>query len=801
MTNALFSEHLKRSLLEPCVAEWALHRLECLAAWNAGQAREAAAFLFDPPMLRAFLDAADPGILADLFRTVPHEYFKPVLETLLERWPAWQDAQASEAALVLATLAPREALPLFRAHVESDGAQEDFNKLAGVAAALECLTEGGVREVAALAVAALRQPHYEIIRAALLYAAFKIAWKHGLDGTATMVLEGLGLPASTRFDDDAERFLKGAYDAVTDGSPLFSQIRALGTGETEQTLTSLAPLFAQGAPLDELDRLAGQAQAIPLSALKPLILELPEEPGSAALARTLLGEWEGDAEPEEPFAMEFLLGLVAAAWRKHEGVYAELNLRACVDLACVDVSPLPKYSALFERLATFPNEACIDALRDAWESAKQEDTYAAWNLMVVMSDLDGEAFAPDLIRCIEDEDEDQLADHAVNLLSKLGPKPSEILLSKWDNMDEYARLHTCCLLDYAGTEAWVQPLVKAYPTMRNEWLETWCEAAQAIPHEAFVEVLEPELKREHPMIDRTFTILCAVLGLEHPQLAAVRKRVLKRKTKTSQRLDDMLAAPESLIVDMKCSACGDQNRYTVRHVIISPEKPEDPPYIADELTCHSCGESETLSPTAMGRLAITAELMRLTASGKPVKDDGGPLEFVSAQLFDGRIMSLGASIDLYRGLVAKNPRNVETLLGLANCYQSVEKLKEASKWFQKCLDVEPACIEAAYVLAVIQADTGNTHGAFKTLARTLKLRKHWRFYRTHEDRRHELIGAFFKLYGDMSEEEGHAIAAPDFGSAQPTPFSSVPPVSIPRNAPCPCGSGKKHKKCCGRLNV
>ena len=24
------------------------------------------------------------------------------------------------------------------------------------------------------------------------------------------------------------------------------------------------------------------------------------------------------------------------------------------------------------------------------------------------------------------------------------------------------------------------------------------------------------------------------------------------------------------------------------------------------------------------------------------------------------------------------------------------------------------------------------------------------------------------------------------------------PINIPRNAPCPCGSGKKYKRCCGK---
>jgi SEC-C motif len=36
-----------------------------------------------------------------------------------------------------------------------------------------------------------------------------------------------------------------------------------------------------------------------------------------------------------------------------------------------------------------------------------------------------------------------------------------------------------------------------------------------------------------------------------------------------------------------------------------------------------------------------------------------------------------------------------------------------------------------------------------------------------------------------------------FGSFKGRPRQNTPPVAIPRNAACPCGSGRKYKKCCG----
>jgi len=39
-----------------------------------------------------------------------------------------------------------------------------------------------------------------------------------------------------------------------------------------------------------------------------------------------------------------------------------------------------------------------------------------------------------------------------------------------------------------------------------------------------------------------------------------------------------------------------------------------------------------------------------------------------------------------------------------------------------------------------------------------------------------------------------------FGSFKGGPKQKTPAVEIPRNAACPCGSGRKYKRCCGRVS-
>jgi preprotein translocase subunit SecA len=41
---------------------------------------------------------------------------------------------------------------------------------------------------------------------------------------------------------------------------------------------------------------------------------------------------------------------------------------------------------------------------------------------------------------------------------------------------------------------------------------------------------------------------------------------------------------------------------------------------------------------------------------------------------------------------------------------------------------------------------------------------------------------------------------PEPSSEIPQQTDKIPQGKIPRNAKCPCGSGKKYKHCCGKLN-
>jgi tetratricopeptide (TPR) repeat protein len=83
----------------------------------------------------------------------------------------------------------------------------------------------------------------------------------------------------------------------------------------------------------------------------------------------------------------------------------------------------------------------------------------------------------------------------------------------------------------------------------------------------------------------------------------------------------------------------------------------------------------------------------------------------------------------YLGHVERNPASVPDLLGLGNIYFYMESWKPAADCYDRCLVVQPECVEAAHNLAEIRLKKGDTDAAFKILEDAWRVRDRWRFHR------------------------------------------------------------------------
>ena len=115
-----------------------------------------------------------------------------------------------------------------------------------------------------------------------------------------------------------------------------------------------------------------------------------------------------------------------------------------------------------------------------------------------------------------------------------------------------------------------------------------------------------------------------------------------------------------------------------------------------------------------------------------------------------------------------------------------ELLPVLEKFHQENLIDEMYCGNIEDVRVAFEKDTPKTEFELLTIYEFFEREKEWRKPATSnymDDRKNELDGIFNEQFdADYDEEETYVRTEPKIG----------------RNDPCPCGSGKKYKKCCGK---
>lgn len=112
-------------------------------------------------------------------------------------------------------------------------------------------------------------------------------------------------------------------------------------------------------------------------------------------------------------------------------------------------------------------------------------------------------------------------------------------------------------------------------------------------------------------------------------------------------------AQSILTLALECGCCGDMSDYKCRNVIVSHDGDV---YIADELTCISCNRISEFTITSMGKMAVSAEFIRLTALKSPHETQNTPLtgalRFLNTAIMEKQ-MSLSQGIALYKEKIQK----------------------------------------------------------------------------------------------------------------------------------------------------
>ena len=295
---------------------------------------------------------------------------------------------------------------------------------------------------------------------------------------------------------------------------------------------------------------------------------------------------------------------------------------------------------------------------------------------------------------------------------------------------------------------------------------------------------------------------------------------------------------------LRCTACGYERDHYVEKVycdlgtVDRRKRGEEVPYsefiIPKRITCPKCGAVDQYELTGDAYLAFTAQLMTSMARGETPKPASGPLGEVAEALANlrkdhgdllpaddeddqvvytrftvagDREMHPLEAVDMYSRQVEAEPDAVDLRVRYGNVLRFLGRREEAALQYRAAVQADPANVEACASLASLAREAGNRTEARRMLQRVLELAPHSTLSR--QDREEYMQFALEEL----AELDGPARSTPrrtelafargpDRRGTTGQTSSPQQPVrhigKVGRNDPCPCGSGKKYKKCCGR---
>ena len=791
----------------PRVVRWVLQRLEqAQEADDEVRAREFAALL-DAPALQWLLGSEHEMLATDALRLLDTGHLARIEDWLFEHWNTLTGTRARWASVRIAELAPEEFREVVGRALDTGTTAEQVCKSPGL---LEGLAGMGpaARPIATRLLDGIKAASLSPWR---LEAAVALSTRAGTPHAASMIAAVLRARSSD--ETVVSTVLGTAYRAVTGGLPYFAHFEDVADGASRQRLADVPEYFDEGAPLTDLDRVAHGSQSKRLKAAQRLLRQSGEEGAASNLTLAILddvGRKKASRDAKNALA-SLCLAAVAASYAREEFDPKAMETPDLLRLLAADLYSLPLRVPIVEELVRRDDDQTTTAILDLLESG--DNGSGASNLVDLMGARRSGRFIEPLIRTLGGGWADQLSDEAVLALGRYGLQAEAAIIDRWDQLDGTQRIYAFDVLERVGGERTVDHLLDILPEYRaaSDRLEQWCALAEAVPDPRTVEALLPELHRAHPVIDGGVVTLCELLD-QHPDgLDEARERTAKHDERIFRGVEGMqtqsaAAAPsETIQMDLACPECDDENSFEVRRVYLAAEDPKQEPYIGDDLTCPSCGFRGTFRSSRAARLPLMGLLLRNLVPGLR-GDDGsiGPLQIVRRFVVGGKEMSPAEIIGYYKQRLTTDPDDVVSLLALGNTYSTLGPERLAADCYRRCLDLDPTCVEAPYALSDIECGAGNHERAWALLNQAWSVRSDWHFHRLQDASPQEFEAAFVEAHDSLARRLGRPVIG---GEPRRIPVHDLPsgpsPVrpkkkkrKIGRNEPCPCGSGKKYKRCC-----
>lgn len=438
------------------------------------------------------------------------------------------------------------------------------------------------------------------------------------------------------------------------------------------------------------------------------------------------------------------------------------------------------------------------------------------------------------------------------------PEAMDALLGRW-RQSPPEPLQLLILAEHP-TEGAVQFLLEHFDEymsqpFSNSLVDTIGEVAS--PH--FLEPLAQEWREGEEAIRRTVWFLAELNGMEGDVAIQHIPRETKEGYDLSEALKDPAKMAEvlqnkQLSLPLRCTACKRTYRYHLERVYVGKRAKDVT--IGQIVECKGCGLLETHEINDESISSLSLELLRLSMLARLSEEDEPPNTPLIGQPL--AITAAGKTFhsvsEAYHFLVKegeREPDNAELHRRLGNILRNGLRPDLAMPHYQEALSLDPKEIDSVYSIADIlvdqeryqeavpyvetlatlcrdpQLDEGSGRDIFRSLLDLVEEIKAKSGYSIElfllsegcPDIKQnakvpevlELLtldpgkpGDFEAMYhlfrhGSLPKSRPvHRWGEPEVDSWQPASAEPIRVNKIGRNDTCPCGSGKKYKRCCGR---
>ena len=778
----------KDKLDDPLILEWALHYYNDLPENNIEEKARIESTWFHDLFIAQLIERNETETLSRLFNALPAQHFSSFTNLIIKHWAEWPASLANTTIPILAVNTPKELLNLLESYLNKveQGVSFEIERLLSIYELFETGIDTTYQPLLnRLCQKVLLLPKDDFGRMFFLPLLLRMGNGLSFDVLASLLAAAL---QSCEDNDRRASVLIALFQGVFGHKEYLELVLYRSKNETEQRLEPLAHLFQGEAPIEQLDQWLDSPPAF--AAVIPL---LEERPNLSDSCKTILKLLKDSAKVNRllPDNIRSQLGVAACiqSFSRTTFDHSKLDLHDTVDLSSADFFKPHWYPALLAHLRTFGRDDITTALISHLSSVRH--TYGGVQLAKVMGDLAWPEFVPCLIDSLTQDQGDYLCEASQTALKKIGNPAQVALIESWSQLDSSQQIYGLSVISNIGGKAAAVFAYEHFDALMADNIEFCCDLTLATPDQRLLDRLKPELRRQQPLIDRACYILARLLDQEDDETQAAKSRALADLTRKARHRESLESGdfPSDLLnLELRCPSCHDVNQYAVKGVIVPQEHDEKIPYlINDEFPCTSCGQYVEFELTSSALMALTAEMLIMKAAHENGQQPNSCITTMSCQV-DGQTLPVAIALEKLREQVTTMPDDARAWFQLGKILAYNNRPKVGVQALLKAVQLMPNAIDIKLTLANAHVLDDANEEAFQILSNALNHVADWQFLMPQPNFGQDYAQSYNQLRRSLDRNDLPALH----------PSSLKIPQKTGRNDPCPCGSGKKFKKCCGR---